>query len=170
MCGVITVFVTMAFINVKTYKDNLYLQSRLGTEYQNIVLNLLNLLTFETSKDFWLEQMESPEGKESLARILSEMDYLSVDLHMNNMSEVAVQLDILQSQFYCFKKEGNDFPKESLIELEQNVSILQTVLTGLRSDLGEDSIVWFKEIHDDSSKTHEFIRNELIRSKIEVEN
>ena len=170
--GLVVAFVVMAFLYAKTYKENLQLQSRLGTDYQNVVINVSNLLTYETSTDFWLEQMEKPEGKESLARILGEMDYLSFDLYMSNMPEVAEQLDILQRQFYQFKKEGHDLSPEKMEELEENKSFLTTLLTTVRTDLGEDSLVWFKEIQEDSSKTQKYIRNELtlFRDKEGTEN
>ena len=169
--GLVIAFVVMAFLYTKTYKENLQLKSQLGTDNQNVVINLSNLLTYETSTEYWLEQLEKPEGHESLRRLLGEMDYLSFDLYMSNMPEVAEQLDILKEQFYQLKKEGHDLSPDKLEELEENISFLTTLLTTVRSDLGEDSLVWFKNIHDDSSMTQKYIRNEItfFRNKAETE-
>ncbi len=159
--ALITFVLIMVFFTYTTYKENQYLKSRMGTEYENLVIQSLIFLKEESSTDYWLEQMKSPRGNEALHSLISELSFLSSSLHKHNLDYIALQMDVLKRQFYNFMKYENEFSLEEIKELEQNVSILASILTTVKSDLENDSLKWYKEIHNHSSKTQEYIRSEL---------
>lgn len=144
----------------------------IGAEYQITVRN--TIFDLDVPSNFWLEELKNENGDVLLERHIGELK-----ANANNVYKIGGKLQIIGEQlhyisklYWTLEEAVNDGDTEKIVRLHEEILQLRNfvikVLKDVDGNLGENQIMWYKELSNPDSKTSKRFWDELVKFESEI--
>ncbi|QOR67297.1 hypothetical protein IM538_03925 [Cytobacillus suaedae] len=153
---VVILLVTSISFNYYLYKEKEGYLMQLGADNQRTVRGILNELS-EGNTDHMIKTLKEANGDVLLERHIGELRQLSREFHRmsSEMSTIGLLIDDIIKQYYKLKvgvKDGENIEGYKR-EIEENIQFLESVLSQIDSEFGDNSKVWYQELSGYQTET-----------------
>jgi hypothetical protein len=152
--------ITSLILNYYLYKERENFIIQIGSANQATVRLTLNELG-EGNTDYWIEALNEQNGNVRLERHIGELNKLSQEFHKmsGEMSQIGMLLGETINQYYELEdsiSKGENI-EEHIIAINNRIQFINTILTKIDTDLGEDEKVWYKELSGYETATQKYV-------------
>lgn len=151
---IITITIVLLFIislgfNYALYKEKEGYIDQIGSQYQRTVRITLSEIN-DGNTDYWIDTLNEDKGDVYLERHIGELKQLSREFHRmsGEMSGIGMLIDDIINHYYELEhgiKSGKNIAVQKT-KIEGKNQLINSILTEIDSELGEDRMRWYKEL------------------------
>jgi hypothetical protein len=170
----VLLFVVSLCFNYYQHRQNKNYKLSIGLEYQITFRN--TIFDLEGPSNFWVEELKNDNGDVRLERHIGELQANSINFNkiVGYHRIISDQLQYLSTLYWDLAKAVNDKDNENIIELnnkiEEHRNFIIKVLKEVDKNLGENQILWYKELSNPNSKTSNSFWNKFKAFESDKEN
>jgi hypothetical protein len=158
-------FIVSLTFNYYQHRQNNNFKLSIGSEYLNTVRNTIFDLVGPST--FWIEELKKDKGDVLLERHIGELQANAI-----NFNKIGGQYQIIGtllqhiSNLYwdlstAVKNKDNDKIIDLNSQIEEHKNFIIKVLKEIDKNLGDNQILWYRELSNLNSKTSNLFWNEL---------
>jgi hypothetical protein len=158
-------FILSLCFNYYQHRQNNNFKLSIGSEYLIIVRN--TVFDLEGPSTFWIEELKKDKGDLLLERHIGELQANAINFNKigGYYQIIGVQLQHISNLYWdlstAVKNKDNDKIIDLNSQIEEHKNFIIKILKEIDKNLGENQILWYRELSNPNSKTSNLFWNEL---------